>query len=169
VRKLGRGAIVYLSSPYSTSPVNALAESVKDDFPPGLAQPALRALDTSGYTDALVSEALRGAAARGNVPRNIFIVSMLAAFFVGVLNVAPPFRFRRRSGGEIVISEALGLTEREERKAQGVKGTGPALESRIDGVASTQKQRPAQTGIAFIPEVGPARPAGRPTSCAIDP
>ena len=43
------------------------------------------------------------------VPRSIFVVYGLAALFVGVLYVAPPFNFCRRIGGEIVISEGLGL------------------------------------------------------------
>ncbi len=43
------------------------------------------------------------------VPRSIFIVYGLTALFVGVLYVAPPFNFCRRVGGEIVISESLGM------------------------------------------------------------
>ena len=43
------------------------------------------------------------------VPRSIFIVYGLTALFVGVLYVAPPFNLCRRVGGEIVISESLGM------------------------------------------------------------
>jgi len=43
------------------------------------------------------------------VPRSIFIVYGITALFVGVLYVAPPFNFCRRVGGEIVISESLGM------------------------------------------------------------
>lgn len=43
------------------------------------------------------------------VPRSIFIVYGLSALFVGVLYVGPPFNFCRRVGGEIVISESLGM------------------------------------------------------------
>jgi 1,4-dihydroxy-2-naphthoate octaprenyltransferase len=43
------------------------------------------------------------------VPRSIFIVYGLSALFVGVLYVGPPFNFCRRIGGEIVISEGLGM------------------------------------------------------------
>jgi 1,4-dihydroxy-2-naphthoate octaprenyltransferase len=43
------------------------------------------------------------------VPRSIFVVYGLAALFVGALYVAPPFSFCRRVGGEIVISEGLGM------------------------------------------------------------
>lgn len=43
------------------------------------------------------------------VPRSIFLVYGLAALFVGVLYVVPPFNFYRRVGGEIVISEGLGI------------------------------------------------------------
>ena len=43
------------------------------------------------------------------VPRSIFIVYGLAALFVGALYVAPPFSFCRRVGGEIVVSEGLGM------------------------------------------------------------
>ncbi len=43
------------------------------------------------------------------VPRSIFLVYGLTALFVGVLYVAPPFRFCKRVGGEVVISEGLGM------------------------------------------------------------
>jgi 1,4-dihydroxy-2-naphthoate octaprenyltransferase len=43
------------------------------------------------------------------VPRSIFIVYGLAALFVGVLYVVPPLNFYRRVGGEIVISQGLGM------------------------------------------------------------
>ena len=43
------------------------------------------------------------------VPRSIFFVYGLSTLFVGVLYVAPPFNFCRRVGGEIVISEGLGM------------------------------------------------------------
>jgi len=43
------------------------------------------------------------------VPRSIFVVYGLAALFMGVLYVVPPFSFYRRVGGEIVISEGLGV------------------------------------------------------------
>lgn len=47
---------------------------------------------------------------RGNsVPRAIFIVFGLVTLFAGVLYVAPPFSFSRRVGGEIVVSESLGM------------------------------------------------------------
>ncbi len=43
------------------------------------------------------------------VPRSIFIVYGLSTLFVGVLYVVPPINFCRRVGGEIVISESLGM------------------------------------------------------------
>jgi len=43
------------------------------------------------------------------VPRSIFIVYGLSVLFVGVLYVLPPFNFCQRAGGEVVISEAMGL------------------------------------------------------------
>ncbi len=43
------------------------------------------------------------------VPRSIFILYGLSALFVGVLYIVPPFNFCRRAGGEVVISEAMGL------------------------------------------------------------
>jgi 1,4-dihydroxy-2-naphthoate octaprenyltransferase len=43
------------------------------------------------------------------VPRGIFAIYGLTALFVGVLYVVPPFDFYRRVGGEIVISEGLGM------------------------------------------------------------
>jgi len=43
------------------------------------------------------------------VPGYIFIVYGLSALFVGVLYVAPPFRFCRRVGREVVLSVSLGL------------------------------------------------------------
>ncbi len=43
------------------------------------------------------------------VPGSIFLVYGLATLFVGVLYVAPPFGFRRRVGGEVVLSVGLGL------------------------------------------------------------
>jgi len=43
------------------------------------------------------------------VYQSIFIIYGLAAIVVGVLYVVPPFNFYRRVGGEIVISEGLGL------------------------------------------------------------
>lgn len=50
-----------------------------------------------------------GLTLHNGVPRSIFIVYGLTALFVGVLYVAPPFGFCRRVGGEIVISEGLGM------------------------------------------------------------
>ena len=44
-----------------------------------------------------------------SVPRFIFIVYGLSTLFAGVLFVAPPFRFCRRAGREIVLCEGLGL------------------------------------------------------------
>ena len=43
------------------------------------------------------------------VYKNIFIVFGISALFVGMLYVAPPFNLYRRVGGEIVISESLGM------------------------------------------------------------
>jgi len=43
------------------------------------------------------------------VHESIFIIYGLSAIFVGVLYVVPPFAFSQRVGGEIVISESLGL------------------------------------------------------------
>ena len=43
------------------------------------------------------------------VSRSIFIVYGFTSLFVGVLYVAPPFNLCRRVGGEIVISESLGM------------------------------------------------------------
>jgi len=43
------------------------------------------------------------------VHRYIFVIYGLAALFVGVLYVAPPFNFNRRVGGEIIIAEGLGM------------------------------------------------------------
>lgn len=43
------------------------------------------------------------------VPRSIFVVYGLTALFVGVLYVVPPLNFYRRIGGEIVISQGLGM------------------------------------------------------------
>jgi 1,4-dihydroxy-2-naphthoate octaprenyltransferase len=43
------------------------------------------------------------------VPRSIFIVYGISALFVGALYAAPPFRFYRRVGGEVVIAEGLGM------------------------------------------------------------
>lgn len=50
-----------------------------------------------------------GLTLHNGVPRSIFIVYGLSALFVGVLYVVPPFNFCRRVGGEIVISESLGM------------------------------------------------------------
>jgi 1,4-dihydroxy-2-naphthoate octaprenyltransferase len=50
-----------------------------------------------------------GLTLHNGVPRSIFIVYGLTALLVGVLYVAPPFSFCRRVGGEIVISEGLGM------------------------------------------------------------
>jgi 1,4-dihydroxy-2-naphthoate octaprenyltransferase len=44
-----------------------------------------------------------------SVHESIFTIYGLSAIFVGLLYVAPPFRFFRRVGGEVVVSEALGL------------------------------------------------------------
>ena len=44
-----------------------------------------------------------------SVPGFIFIVYGLSTLFAGVLYVAPPFSFWRRTGGEIVLWESLGL------------------------------------------------------------
>jgi len=46
---------------------------------------------------------------RPGVPEYIFILYGLAALFAGALYVLPPFSFHRRAGGEIVISEGLGM------------------------------------------------------------
>ena len=43
------------------------------------------------------------------VHENIFIIYGISVIFVGLLYVAPPVNFWRRPGGEIVISESLGL------------------------------------------------------------
>jgi 1,4-dihydroxy-2-naphthoate octaprenyltransferase len=43
------------------------------------------------------------------VYKNIFIVFGISALFVGMLYVAPPFNLYRRVGGEIVVSEGLGM------------------------------------------------------------
>jgi len=43
------------------------------------------------------------------VHESIFIIYGLSVIFVGVLYVVPPFNFYWRAGGEIVISESLGL------------------------------------------------------------
>jgi 1,4-dihydroxy-2-naphthoate octaprenyltransferase len=43
------------------------------------------------------------------VPAYIFIVYGVSALFAGVLYVAPPFDFRRRPGGEIVLAYGFGL------------------------------------------------------------
>ena len=43
------------------------------------------------------------------VHENIFIIYGISVIFVGLLFVAPPVNFWRRPGGEIVISESLGL------------------------------------------------------------
>ncbi|MBD3222151.1 hypothetical protein GF314_13020 [bacterium] len=43
------------------------------------------------------------------VPDRIFVVYGLAVLFAGLLYVAPPVRFSRRPGGEIVLSMSLGL------------------------------------------------------------
>lgn len=43
------------------------------------------------------------------VPRSIFIIYGLVTLFVGVLYVVPPLNFYRRTGGEIVIAEGLGM------------------------------------------------------------
>ncbi len=43
------------------------------------------------------------------VPRSIFIVYGLSTLFAGVLYVVPPLNFRRRVGGEVVLSVSLGL------------------------------------------------------------
>jgi 1,4-dihydroxy-2-naphthoate octaprenyltransferase len=43
------------------------------------------------------------------VPRSIFIIYGFVTLFVGALYVIPPFNFYWRVGGEIVISEGLGM------------------------------------------------------------
>ena len=43
------------------------------------------------------------------VSQGIFILYGISAICAGVLYVAPPFRFYRRAGGEIVIAEGLGM------------------------------------------------------------
>lgn len=43
------------------------------------------------------------------VPGSIFVFYGLCAIFVGVLYIVPPFNFCRRAGGEVVISESLGM------------------------------------------------------------
>jgi 1,4-dihydroxy-2-naphthoate octaprenyltransferase len=43
------------------------------------------------------------------VYEGIFVVYGFSALFVGVLYVLPPLNFRRRAGGEIVLSYSLGL------------------------------------------------------------
>lgn len=44
-----------------------------------------------------------------NVPEYIFIIYGIAAIFVGVLYVSPPFSFHQRLYGEVVISVGLGM------------------------------------------------------------
>lgn len=43
------------------------------------------------------------------VPGYIFLLYGLVMLFVGALYVMPPFSFRRRLGGEIVLAESLGM------------------------------------------------------------
>lgn len=50
-----------------------------------------------------------GLTLHSGVPGSIFIIYGLSALFAGVLYVAPPFKFRQRVGGEVVICGALGL------------------------------------------------------------
>jgi len=45
----------------------------------------------------------------GSVHQGIFVLYGLATLFTGVLYVAPPLRFFRRMGGEVVVSEGLGM------------------------------------------------------------
>ncbi len=57
----------------------------------------------------IVAACLLGLHLNSFVPGNIFIVYGISAIFAGVLYVAPPFSFCRRVGGEVVISQGLGL------------------------------------------------------------
>jgi 1,4-dihydroxy-2-naphthoate octaprenyltransferase len=43
------------------------------------------------------------------VPRSIFIIYGIVTLFVGALYVMPPLSFYRRTGGEIVVAEGLGM------------------------------------------------------------
>jgi len=69
--------------------------------------PGSRLLGAAGVC--IVAACLLGLHLNSFVPGSIFIVYGLSAIFVGLLYVAPPFSFCRRVGGEIVISESLGL------------------------------------------------------------
>lgn len=57
----------------------------------------------------IVAACLLGLHLNSFVPGSIFIVYGLVTILTGVLYVVPPFSFRRRVGGEVVICEALGL------------------------------------------------------------
>jgi len=69
--------------------------------------PESRLLGAAGVC--IVVACLLGLHLNSFVPGNIFIVYGISAIFAGVLYVAPPFSFCRRVGGEVVISQGLGL------------------------------------------------------------